>query len=102
MSDTESKFSRPKRLGPNGAYLHSKNRTPVDDAIDRLEEEDWGDLSSTVNVTVEVPKHSKIPAPLRALKLLPPWGRVVVLLAILGAAVAGGLAGKLLSAIVGP
>lgn len=77
-------------------------KSKLDEAIDRLEEEDWDEDSSvSVNVQMVQPPKSSAPVPIQVLKTLPPWGRVVVLLAFLGVAVASGVGAQLVLHAIG-
>lgn len=68
----------------------------LDDAIEKLREERWDDDSS-VNIVIQPPPEKESRAPIRALKLLPPgWRVVVVLVAVVAAAVAGAITGGVL------
>lgn len=68
----------------------------LDDAIERLRNtDDWEDSSVNVHVEVAPPK-SKAPQALRALSLLPPWGRVLVTLLVVLVLGVAGLLGRLL------
>lgn len=73
----------------------------LDRAIERLRDiDDWDESSVNVVVHNEGPR-SKAPMPVKVLKLLPPWGRVLVVLAFLGIAVASGVGAQLVLHAIG-
>lgn len=79
-------------------------KTKLERAIERLRDIDDWEEDSSVSVTIHnepPPKSSNAPMPVRVLKLLPPWGRVLVVLVFLGIAVASGVAAQLVLHAVG-
>jgi hypothetical protein len=79
--------------------LPLSSKTPLDRAIDELEDADDEETSVNVHVHPQPPRSSRPKrfGLIEGFALLPPWGRVVVVLAVLAAAVAGGFAPRLLS-----
>lgn len=83
-----------------------KNREEREKALQELSDADWDERSSKIEIVLPdlKPKPDASPAPLTSpskrpssvkglvvvLETMPPWGRVIVVLAIIGAAVAGG------------
>ncbi len=67
----------------------------LDEAIEKLKDiDDWDETSVNVTVHNESPKSKSI-MPIKMLKILPPWGRVIVILAFLGIALASGVGAQL-------
>lgn len=77
----------------------SREKSPLNDAIDRLEDaDDWEE--SSVNLHVHNPPRSTRPARsplLEAFAMLPPWGRFGVVVLVMGCLTGAGLLGRLLS-----
>ena len=80
----------------------SKPKSTLDSAIDRLEDaSDWEEDSSVSVHVHNAPPVKSVRAAraglLEAFGMLPPWGRVAVVLAVLGCLTGAGLLGRLLS-----
>ena len=72
----------------------------LDRAIDKLKSVDDWDEDSRISVTIEQPEKKSV-WPVQLLKTLPPWGRVIAVLAFLGLAFASGVGAQVVLHAIG-